>query len=383
MSSVSNSIGNAFNKIQNMNDSTAIFALSVVNMVILVLALVVYFYYTGTIFSNGLRAKDCNFMNIMYGSVNGKIHSINVNNQNFQQPLRDYYIKSAYNACSGGNYKNDYVDTCVVKSLLKQGVRALDFEIFYIDDTPVVATTTTDNYCVKETFNYVSFGEVLNVISNYAFTTSTAPNPVDPIFLHLRIKSSNQKIYEKLTELFDNFNKTNSRILGPAFSYSNRNITEMKLNELAGKVIIMVDGSNKTFLTTPFNEYVNIVSNTAILRGLTNYEIVYTPDMNELINHNMVNMTIGFPDKGSNPPNPNSIVMRNNGCQFMAMRYQTVDTNLEENNMFFEDNGTAFVLKPENLRYKVQTIAAPAPQNPNVSYATKNITTVGGINFNI
>lgn len=40
----------------------------------------------------------------------------------------------------------------------------------------------------------------------------------------------------------------------------------MKLNELAGKVIIMVDGNNKTFLTTPFNEYVNIVSNTAILK---------------------------------------------------------------------------------------------------------------------
>jgi hypothetical protein len=381
MSDASNSIGNAFNKIQNMNDSTAIFALSIVNMVILVLALLVYFYYTGTIFSNGLRANDCSFMETLYGTVNGKIRSINVTNPNFQQPLRDYYIKSAYNACSGGNYKNDYVDTCVVKSLLKQGVRALDFEIFSIDDTPVVATTTTDNYCVKETFNYVSFGEVLNVISNYAFTMSTAPNPVDPIFLHLRIKSSNQKIYEKLTELFDNFNKTTGRILGPNFSYGNKNMTEMKLNELAGKVIIMVDGSNKTFLTTPFNEYVNIVSNTAILRGLTNYEILYTPDMNELINHNRVNMTIGFPDKGSNPPNPNSIVMRNNGCQFMAMRYQTVDTNLEANNMFFEENGTAFVLKPENLRYQVQTIAAPAAQTPSVSYATKNIATVGGINF--
>jgi hypothetical protein len=382
MSEVSNTIGNAFNKIQNMNDSTAIFALSVVNMVILVLALVVYFYYTGTIFSNGLRAKDCNFMDIMYGTINGKILSIN-DSEKFNQPLRDYYIKTAYNACSGGNYKNDYVDTCVVKSLLKQGVRALDFEIFYIDDSPVVATTTTDNYCVKETFNYVPFGEVLNVISNYAFTNSTAPNPVDPIFLHLRIKSSNQKIYDKLTELFDNFNKTNGRILGPAFSYSNKNITEIKLIDLAGKVIIMVDGSNKTFLTTAFNEYVNIVSNTAILRGLTNYEIVYTPDMNELINHNRVNMTIGFPDKGSNPSNPNSIVMRNNGCQFMAMRYQTVDTNLEENNMFFEDNGTAFVLKPKNLIYQVQTIDTPAAQYGELSFGDKVKSTVLGMRITI
>ena len=132
MSDASNSIGNAINKIQNMNDSTAIFALSIINMVILVLALLVYFYYSGTIFSNGLRAKDCSFMETMYGTVNGKIRSINVTNPKFQQPLRDYYIKSAYNSCSGGNYKNDYVDTCILKSLLKQGVRALDFEIFSV-----------------------------------------------------------------------------------------------------------------------------------------------------------------------------------------------------------------------------------------------------------
>ena len=39
------------------------------------------------------------------------------------------YIKTAYNCCSGGNYKNDYVDLCVLKNILKQGVRGLDFEI--------------------------------------------------------------------------------------------------------------------------------------------------------------------------------------------------------------------------------------------------------------
>ena len=54
---------------------------------------------------------------------------------NFQYTLKDYYIKSAYNACSGGDYKNDYVDLCVMKDLLKQGVRGLDFEIFSIEES--------------------------------------------------------------------------------------------------------------------------------------------------------------------------------------------------------------------------------------------------------
>jgi hypothetical protein len=377
------SIKNITDRLQNMNDSTAIFMFSVINLIILLLAILTYFYYTGTIFSNGLRARDCSFMDSMYGKINGKISSINTSNTFFQQPLRDYYIKTAYNACSGGEYKNDYVDTCVVKSLLKQGVRALDFEIYSIDDEPVVATSTNDNYCVKETFNYVTFGEVLNVISNYAFTLSTAPNPADPLFIHLRVKSTNKKMFEKLTELIENFNSSTSRILGPNYSYSNKNLASVPLNELAGKVIIMVDGTNKTFLETKFNEFVNIVSKSAILRGLTNYEIVYTPDMNELINHNKVNMTIGVPDKGASPPNPNSLIMRNNGCQFIAMRYQMVDSFLEENNMFFEENGTAFVLKPDDLRYKVQTIPAPPPQNERVSYETKQIETVAGLVFDI
>lgn len=377
------SIKNITDRLQNMNDSTAIFMFSVINLIILLLAILTYFYYTGTIFSNGLRARDCSFMDSMYGKINGKISSINTSNTFFQQPLRDYYIKTAYNACSGGEYKNDYVDTCVVKSLLKQGVRALDFEIYSIDDEPVVATSTNDNYCVKETFNYVTFGEVLNVISNYAFTLSTAPNPADPLFIHLRVKSTNKKMFEKLTELIENFNSSTSRILGPNYSYSNKNLATVPLNELAGKVIIMVDGTNKTFLETKFNEFVNIVSKSAILRGLTNYEIVYTPDMNELINHNKVNMTIGVPDKGASPPNPNSLIMRNNGCQFIAMRYQMVDSFLEENNMFFEENGTAFVLKPDDLRYKVQTIPAPPPQNERVSYETKQIETVAGLVFDI
>jgi hypothetical protein len=377
------SIKNITDRLQNMNDSTAIFMFSVINLIILLLAILTYFYYTGTIFSNGLRARDCSFMDSMYGKINGKISSINTSNTFFQQPLRDYYIKTAYNACSGGEYKNDYVDTCVVKSLLKQGVRALDFEIYSIDDEPVVATSTNDNYCVKETFNYVTFGEVLNVISNYAFTMSTAPNPADPLFIHLRVKSTNKKMFEKLTELIENFNSNTSRILGPNYSYSNKNLATVPLNELVGKVIIMVDGTNKTFLETKFNEFVNIVSKSAILRGLTNYEIVYTPDMNELINHNKVNMTIGVPDKGASPPNPNSLIMRNNGCQFIAMRYQMVDSFLEENNMFFEENGTAFVLKPDDLRYKVQSIPAPPPQNERVSYETKQIETVAGLVFDI
>ena len=145
-------------------------------------------------------------MDNVYGTLNGKIKSIDSSNQ-FDYLFRDYYIKTAYNCCSGGNYKNDFVDTCVLKDLLKQGVRGLDFEIFSIDDQPVVATSTSDSYYVKETFNYINFVDVMNIVRDYAFSTGTAPNAQDPIILHFRIKSENQTMYQNFAKLLENYDQ--------------------------------------------------------------------------------------------------------------------------------------------------------------------------------
>ena len=55
------------------------------------------------------------------------------------------------------------------------------------------------------------------------------------------------------------------------------------------------------------------------------------------------------------------------------MRYQLADINVEENDLFFNQNRTAFVLKPDRLRYIPITIPLPPPQDPAVSYATRTI----------
>jgi hypothetical protein len=372
-SKISDQINQSLNSLQNMKDSTAIMALSVLTIMIILIALIVYFYYTGTIFSNGLRQRECSNMDAIYGTINGKLMSIDINSAEYQYALRDYYIKSAYNACSGGKYKNDYVDTCVLKDLIKQGVRGLDFEIYSIDDQPVVATSTNDNYCVKETFNSVKFGEVMNIIRDYAFASSTAPNPLDPIILHLRIKTSNQEMYKNFAKILENYN---SILLDKkySFEYYGKNLGTVKLSDLSGKVIIIVDRSNTSFLESQqFYEYVNMTSNSIFMRALHYYDIMYSADMNELIDYNKLNMTIGMPDKGSNPDNPSSLTMRAYGCQLLAIRYQTVDTNLAENNVFFDDHGHAFVLKPQKLRYIPETIPAPPAQNPALSFATRDV----------
>jgi len=103
------------------------------------------------------------------------------------------------------------------------------------------------------------------------------------------------------------------------------------------------------------------------------YDIAYSPDMNELIEYNKRAMTIGMPDTGANPDNPSGIVLRETGTQLIAMRYQLFDTNLQESDMVFDLAGYAFVLKPEALRYVIVTIDTPPPQNPDVSYATRTL----------
>jgi len=366
-------VKNMINSLTAMKDETVTLAASFIAITVLLIALLVYIYFSGTIFSDGLNVRNCKNMDDMFGTLNGKIRSIDPTNELYQYSLRDYYIKSAYNSCSGGNYKNGYVNSCILKDLLKQGVRGLDFEVYSINDQPVVATSTSDSYCVKETFNSVPFSDVLNIIRDYAFASSTAPNPLDPIMLHLRIKSSNTQMYDNFAKLLESHN---DMLMGKQYSFENqgKNFGAVKLSDMAGKVAIIVDRSNLAFMESDaFYEYVNMTSNSIFMRALHYYDIINAPDMVELINYNKLNMTIGMPDKGSNPDNPSSITMRTYGVQLLAMRYQVVDTNLEENDMFFNDAGRAFVLKPEKLRYVPETIPDPPPQNPEVSFATREV----------
>jgi cell division protein ZapA (FtsZ GTPase activity inhibitor) len=363
---IQNVANNVIKSVSQLKESTAVLLITVITFMIILIALLYYFYYSR------LRSKNCKTMDGIYGDLNGKIKSID-NSDQFTYTFKDYYIKTAYNCCSGGNYKNDYVDLCVMKDLLKQGVRGLDFEIFSINDQPVVATSTSDSYYVKETFNYINFVDVMNVIRDYAFSTSTAPNSLDPIIIHLRLKSTNQTMYQNFAKLLEQYD---SILLSKDYDseYYGKNFGDVELKKLMGKVVIIVDRSNISFLECPeFYKFINMTSNSVFMRALHYYDIKYTPDMNELIEFNKQNMTIGMPDKGSNPENPSTIVMREMGVQLLGMRYQNIDTNIEENDIFFDENGYAFVLKPEKLRYIPITIPLPPPQDPQLSYATRTV----------
>lgn len=336
----------------------------VVAFTLLVLAIFIGY----SIYLSGLEKREATFMNHLYSSVNGNLRSID---SDCTGTLCDYYVKTAYNACSGGSYKNDFVSLDVLKAVIKEGVRCLDFEVYSVGGEPVVSSSTTDSYHVKETFNSVPFGSVLSVIQNYAFSGGTCPNPTDPLLIHLRCKSANQNMYAKLASLFKSYN---SMMLGMNYSYETegKNLGSVPLLDLRNKVVLIMDRSNTTFLENEqLMEYVNMTSNSLFMRAYTSFDVKNNPDINELTEFNKRGMTIVLPEQGASPANPSGIGCRASGCQMVAMRYQLADNMLMENTQFFDRAGYAFALKPEELRYKAVTVEAPKPQNPEYSYATR------------
>jgi hypothetical protein len=262
----------------------------------------------------------------------------------------------------------------VLKDILKQGVRCLDFEIFSINDIPVIASSLSDNYYIKETYNSVNFLDALNVIQYNGFNLGNSPNPNDPIILHLRFKSSNQKMYENMASILEKYNNI---LLDKSYSYENnqKNLGDVPLLQFMNKIIIIVDMNNSEFLKCQnFLEYVNMTSNSLYMRALSYYDVQYTPDLNELIEYNKSCMTLALPNNLSNPPNMSGILARETGTQFCAMRYQLFDTFLEENELFFDNESYAFVLKPANLRFSIITVDTPPPQDPSLSYSQRTVT---------
>jgi hypothetical protein len=351
----------------------------VIGMIALLLLILIIHYWI-------LRptiSSECSSLSKIYSNIQTNIKSLNENDPNCKYFLRDYYTYTAYNCCGIGSYKDNYVDVCALKQLLLMGVRGLDFEVYSIDNQPVVAISTSPSNFVKETYNSIPFSQIMYVLSSNAFSSGTCVNPDDPLIMHLRIKSTNTTMYQNLANIFKQYDNL---FLGPEYSYEShgKNLGIVPLLKLRKKIVLIVDKMNNSFMDCKdFYEYVNLTSNSIFMHALPFNNVKNTPDLVELQDYNKSNMTIVFPDNiGANPVNPNLATCLATGCQMIGMMFQFYDSNLQAYIQTFNSAGYAFSLKPENLRLVPVTIPAPTPQNPSVSYQTRTITS-DYYNFNI
>ena len=337
----------------------------------LLIAMVFFWIYN----KSTLNTRNCDNMKKLYPEV-AQIRTINTARPEFKHNLRDYYIKTAYNACSPGQFKNDFVNICALKSVIGQGARCLDFEVYSVNNEPVVSTSAVDDFTVKETYNSVKWSDVCTTIRDYAFSGATCPNPGDPLIIHLRLMSKNKPMYSKMATIFEN--TLNSRLLGPKYSYENhgRNLGQEPIKNLMGKIVVIADRSNALFEDTELDEYVNLASNSVFMRGIRYTQgVKYTPDMNELIEFNKKNMTIVLPDLNQSDPNYAFSLTQKTGCQFSAFSFQNFDSNMEYYDLFFDKQGAAFILKPQELRFIPVTVPPPQKANPEYSYEKRETKT--------
>jgi hypothetical protein len=164
-------------------------------------------------------------------------------------------------------------------------------------------------------------------------------------------------------------------VLGKKYSYEydGKNLGDIKLADLQRKVIIMVDKSNPMYEGTDLDEYVNIASNSIFMHALRFDDMRYAPDMQEITEYNKKNMTIVLPNISADSDNYSAALAFKYGCQMAAMSIQTFDSNLDFYNNFFNQAGTAFVLKPIELRHQPINITVPNPPPASHSYASRDL----------
>lgn len=339
-----------------------------------IIALLIFGFCGYAVTKMRLNDANCNNLSKIYTGF-PKLSSFNPDNAAYKYLLRDYYIKTAYNCCCGGQFKNDWVNVCALKTCIAQGARVLDFEIYSVNDKPVVATSSVTNFHTKEMYNQIPFEDAMNIVNSYAFSGGSTPCPNDPLILHFRISSNNKKIYDKMANTI--YSTIESKLLGKEYSYeyTGHNLGAVPLKEFSQKVIISVDRSNPLFEETPLKEYVNIASNSIFLRASREYDIKFTPDSSELIEYNKKNMTLSMPDLSAYDTNPSAALNFSYGCQWVGMCFQNFDSNMEFYSLFFDKVGHSFALKPEHLRYVPVTVPIPPPQDPANSFTTRTTAT--------
>jgi hypothetical protein len=308
----------------------------------------------------------------------------NISDDDAKYPLRDYYIKTAYNCCAVGIYKNSYVDLCALNACLGQGNRCLDMEIYSIKGAPAVAVSSLKDFNIKESYNSIPLSDVFQHLQDNAFSAGACPNPADPLFLNLRIKSDHKEINDKIAGLI--YTHFESLVMGPEYSYENHqhNFSEIPLKEMRGKVIIMVDKTiNSLYQQSKLDEYVNIAGGGRFMNSNRYYDIKYTYNSDDIINFNKYNMTIVLPDLSPSDANFNAALPQKYGCQFIAMAVQEMDEYLEKYDVFFGEAGHAFVLKPPDLRPQTEYVGAVKPLPPDQSLQPRHADTVVGLTYKI
>jgi len=307
--------------------------------------------------------------------IDNKLTSMNPEDSQSRFKLRDYYIKTAYNAFNPEKFKNSTVSMDACLYVIARGCRCIDFEVFSVDNQPVIASSSVNSFNYKETYNHIPVSEAFEVLGSYAFSGSKCPNPGDPFIIHMRIMSRNVTMYDNLAKAIAQSKTMARNLLGAKYGreYHSKDLGDEDVNSLRGKVILMVDGTNDVYRNTKLFELINMSSKSLFLSKYTFFGVKNIGDPQSFKDANKKNMCLVVPDKAGRPINDGHNGPFTWGCQLVAMCFQEEarDEKLKAYEDKFASVGYGFILKPEDLRYVPITIAPPKPAPPEHSFENR------------
>ena len=131
-------------------------------------------------------------------------------------------------------------------------------------------------------------------------------------------------------------------------------------------------------------EVVNMHSGSPYFNTMRYGDLQLNGDLASIQNVNESLLSLLLPDYNANSKNVNPAFGMGYGCQMVAMSFQTFDANMEYYLTYFNNAGSAFIYKPNYLRYIPQFITLPPalPSSLDLSPKTATIeTTLGSIDI--
>lgn len=357
--------------------------MNLIKKILIVLIIVLFTYILWRLLKSRVQLKreatETENFSLFGGSKENEFNSLkksdgvkilNVSSMYYNLPLREYCIKNAYNSALTGNY----INLDMISYVLNRGCRFLDFEIFYIGEdkidekgntktiyTPRVAYSTDNTFTTINSVNSVGLDDVFLTILNSAFSTTT-PNPNDPLFINLRIKSNNPDVYKTVAASIHNAfmdklyidNKSNKAKL----------ITrDTKLSDVLGKIVMCIDKTvvrNYKDYTScdpkdskncyDLKNFINIETGSEELNLLRYSEVMdqcTTPITitNDNVHTDVKTIRYVIPnskqDSARNPSMSDFILKYSS--QVPAYRFYKNDLQLQRYEEFFDDNKSSFV----------------------------------------
>jgi len=246
-------------------------------------------------------------------------------------------VKTAYNCCCTGDFKNDYVDTCALVNCARQGVRALDFTIYSLHGEPVIAASTMLSKKYKEIYNSLPFSKTMTQVKQwFMFDSANCSNIRDPLFLIFRIQSDNLKLYNKIGDILQSvFGRSNTS--GDKI-YKSKSIETEIISNLMGKVIIFVDITGLTgYESSSLSNVTTLVFGTMTSQIYRETEAYDALDSN--IQMNDPNINILFPDFGDKSTNYDFYTVGiKQKFQFIGLNFQMNDVYLDKYNGMFKSS---------------------------------------------